>query len=97
MPQMPSFAGYNSHAEGPLLAGPMLGEVGHLVKVLEYGCTCRFLIPLHDGVENRAVTSVGNLACEFCRVRQSPDRLGPRAGQRTQRNKERVLGSLSQQ
>jgi alkaline phosphatase D len=24
----PSFAGYNSHAEGPLLAGPMLGEVG---------------------------------------------------------------------
>jgi alkaline phosphatase D len=24
----PSFAGYNSHAEGPLLAGPMLGEAG---------------------------------------------------------------------
>ena len=28
MPPAPPFAGYNSHTEGPLLAGPMLGEAG---------------------------------------------------------------------
>lgn len=28
MPPAPPFAGYNSHAEGPLLAGPLLGEAG---------------------------------------------------------------------